>query len=116
MKIHSKLIEIYFRILHKGNKVYPISGLFNDHLKDYIEKNSGEGPLSLWYKLVIIDNSDRLVYLYEHLKPEHAVKKEDFVSFPGIIEERIALFGGSRTMDDILEEIFVEELSKFVTG
>jgi hypothetical protein len=32
------------------------------------------------------------------------------------IEERIALFGGSRTMDDILEEIFVEELSKFVTG
>ena len=88
----SKLIEIYFRILHKGNKVYPISDLFSDHLKDYIEKNSGEGALSLWYKLVIIDNSDRLVYLYEHLKPEHAVKKEDFVSFPGIIEERIALF------------------------
>ena len=88
----SKLIEIYFRILHKGNKVYPISDLFNDHLKDYIEKNSGGGALSLWYKLVIIDNSDRLVYLYEHLKPEHAVKKEDFVVFPGIIEERISLF------------------------
>ena len=32
------------------------------------------------------------------------------------IEERITLFEGSRTMDDILEEIFVEELSKFVTG
>jgi hypothetical protein len=32
------------------------------------------------------------------------------------IEDRISEFEGSRTMNDILEEIFVEELSKFVTG
>ena len=32
------------------------------------------------------------------------------------IENRISLFEGNRTMNDILEEIFVEELSKFVTG
>lgn len=32
------------------------------------------------------------------------------------IEDRISVFEGSRTMNDILEEIFVEELSKFVTG
>ena len=32
------------------------------------------------------------------------------------IEDRIKSFEGSRTMDDILEEIFVEELSKYVTG
>ena len=32
------------------------------------------------------------------------------------IEDRIQSFLGSRTMNDILEEIFVEELAKFVTG
>ena len=88
----SKLIEIYFRILDKGNKVYPISESFNEHLKEYIQKNSGEGALAIWYKLVIIDNKERLVYLCQHLKPEHAVKKEDFVGYPNTIEERISLY------------------------
>ena len=37
------------------------------------------------------------------------------LSIPNI-EDRIQLFQGTRTMDDILEEIFVEELAKFVTG
>lgn len=32
------------------------------------------------------------------------------------VEDRIKDFVGSRTMEDILEEIFVEELAKFVTG
>ena len=32
------------------------------------------------------------------------------------IDERINQYTGTRTMDDILEEIFVEELAKFVTG
>ena len=88
----SKLIEIYFRILHKGPKVFPISDIFNEHLKEYIQNNSGDGALSIWYKLVIIENSERVVYLYKNLKPEFAVQKEDFVEFPGIMEERIALF------------------------
>ena len=88
----SKLIEIYFRILHKGPKMFPISDIFNEHIKEYIADNSGEGPLSIWYKLVIIENSERLVYLYRNLKPEHAVRKDDFVDFPSKIEERISLF------------------------
>lgn len=32
------------------------------------------------------------------------------------IESRIQSFSGTRTMNDILEEIFVEELAKFITG
>ena len=32
------------------------------------------------------------------------------------IQDRIRLFEGTRTMNDILEEIFVEELAKYITG
>ena len=88
----SKLIEIYFRILYKGQKIYPVSNIFQEHLIEYIKKKTGEGALSIWYKLVTIEQKERLVYLYQNLKPEHAVKKEDFVEYPYKIEERIALF------------------------
>jgi hypothetical protein len=49
----NKLIEVYFRILHKGEKIYPISNSFNKHIITYIENNSGDGPLSVWYRLVV---------------------------------------------------------------
>jgi len=88
----SNLIEVYFRILYKGNKVFPISTLFNKHLIKYIEKNSGKGPLSLWYRLVIEESNERLAYLYKNLKPEYAVKKGHFLDYPEKIQETISLF------------------------
>ena len=88
----SNLIEVYFRILYKGSKAFPISTLFNKHLIKYIEKNSGKGPLSLWYRLVIEESNERLAYLYKNLKPEYAVKKEHFLDYPEKIQETISLF------------------------
>ena len=89
---NNKLIEVYFRILHKGNKIYPISELFNKYIEGYIKNNSGDGPLSVWYKLVTKESNERLAYLYKNLKPEYAVKKEDFLDYPHIIQEQISLF------------------------
>ena len=88
----TKIIEIYFLILYRGNKVFPITEIFADHLKDYIKKNSGEGPLSILYKLVLIENVEKILYLVDNLKIEYAVKNTDFVGYPRKIEERIVLY------------------------
>ena len=88
----NKLIEVYFRILHKGEKIYPISNSFNKHIITYIENNSGDGPLSVWYRLVVEESNERLSFLYKNLKPEYAVKKEDFIDYPSKIQETISLF------------------------
>jgi len=88
----NKLIEVYFRILHKGEKIYPISNSFNKHIIKYIENNSGNGPLSVWYRLVIEESNERLAYLYKNLKPEYAVKKEHFVDYPNKIQDTISLY------------------------
>ena len=51
----SNLIEIYGIILLKGLK---ISETFEEHLKEYIEKNAGTSALSIWYKLIILNTKD----------------------------------------------------------
>jgi len=86
------LIKAYIRILHKGENFYPISSSFNKHLFEYIENNSGNGPLSVWYRLAIEESSKRLEFLYNNLKPEYAVKKEDFIDYPENIQETISLY------------------------
>jgi len=87
-----KLIEVYFRILYKGEKIYPISNNFNKHLIKYIENNSGNGPLSVWYRLVVEESNERVAFLYKNLKPEFAVKKEHFIDYPNNIKETISLY------------------------
>ena len=89
---NNKLIEVYFKILHKGEKIYPISNIFNKHLIKYIENNAGNGPLSVWYRLVAEESNERVAYLYKNLKTEYAVKKEDFIDYPNKIEETISLY------------------------
>ena len=88
----NKLIEVYFRILYKGEKIYPISKSFNNHITNYIKANAGDGPLSVWYKLVVEESNERLAFLYKNLKPEYAVKKEDFVDYPNNIQQTISLY------------------------
>jgi len=88
----NKLIEVYFRILHKGKQIYPISDIFKLHLTKYVEENCGDGPLSVWYRLVIEESNERLAYLYKNLKPEYSVKKEHFLDYPENIQETISLF------------------------
>ena len=89
---NSKLIEVYFIILYKGEKVYPITDIFKEHLKEYINNNAGKGALSVWYKLVLINKSDKIVFLDENLKSDYIVKSADFVGYPLIRNENILLF------------------------
>ena len=88
----NKLIDVYFRILYKGKKIYPISNIFNKHIIKYIENNSGNGPLSVYYRLILEENNERLAFLYKNLKPEYAVKKEHFLDYPDNIEQTISLY------------------------
>ena len=87
----SKLIEIYFIILYKF-KVFKISKNFKEHIIQYIEEKAGNTALSLWYRLVLKESKDKNFFLYENLKPEYAVKKEDFVGYPLKVDDRILLF------------------------
>ena len=89
---NSNLIEIYFKILKDEEKSYPISDNFRKHIKEYIKNKSGSGPLSIWYNLVLTEKSEKVNYLCSNLKPEHAVKKEDFADYSFKIEESIYLF------------------------
>ena len=89
---NSKLIEVYFIILYKGEKVYPITDIFKEHLKEYINNNAGKGALSIWYKLVLINKSDKIIFLDENLKSDYIVKSADFVGYPLIRNENILLF------------------------
>ena len=90
---NSKLIEVYFIILYKGEKMFPITEIFRDHLKEYIKNNSGKGALSVWYRMVLINQSQKIVFLDENLnKKDYFVKSEDFVGYPLKRNENILLF------------------------
>ena len=88
----SKLIEVYFIILFKGERAFPIPETFKDHLKEYIENNAGKDALSVWYKLILVDKSDKLIFLDENLKDEYIVKSEHFVGYPSTKNEKVSLF------------------------
>ena len=85
----SNLIEIYGIILLKGLK---ISETFEEHLKEYIEKNAGTSALSIWYKLIILNTKDKVKFLIDNLKDVYVVKSEDFVGYPSIKNEKVSLF------------------------
>ena len=90
---NSKLIEVYFIILYKGEKMFPITEIFRDHLKEYIKNNSGKGALSVWYRMVLINQSQKIVFLDENLNnKDYFVKSEDFVGYPLKRNENILLF------------------------
>ena len=88
----SKLIEVYFIILYKGERAFPISESFKEHLRDYIENNAGKDALSVWYKLILVDKSGKVDFLDENLKNEYIVKSEHFVGYPLIKNEKVSLF------------------------
>ena len=88
----SNLLEIYFIILYQGQKIYPTSNSFKEHISQYIMNNAGNGALSLWFKLVLVEKNDKLMFLYENLKDEYTVKSEDFVGYPLRRDDKITLF------------------------
>ena len=88
----SKLIEVYFIILYKGERALPISESFKEHLRDYIENNAGKDALSVWYKLILVDKSEKVNFLDENLKDEYIVKSEHFVGYPLTKNEKVSLF------------------------
>jgi len=103
-----------------------ITYIDNDELIDDVDVNSAKAFIKNGTIYVNVDNAtiDSPIHEMLHLfigsisfsNPQLFQQLMSIVSNIPNIEERITLFGESRTMDDILEEIFVEELSKFVTG
>ena len=116
------------KALDKMRECYGINIAYidNDELIDDVDVNSAKAFIKNGTIYVNVDNAtiDSPIHEMLHLfigsisfsNPQLFQQLMSIVSSLPNIEERIALFGGSRTMNDILEEIFVEELSKFVTG
>ena len=116
------------KALDKMRECYGINIAYidNDELIDDVDVNSAKAFIKNGTIYVNVDNAtiDSPIHEMLHLfigsisfsNPQLFQQLMSIVSNLPNIEERITLFGGSRTMNDILEEIFVEELSKFVTG
>lgn len=116
------------KALDKMRECYGINIAYidNDELIDDVDVNFAKAFIKNGTIYVNVDNAtiDSPIHEMLHLfigsisfsNPQLFQQLMSIVSSLPNIEERIALFGESRTMDDILEEIFVEELSKFVTG
>lgn len=98
----------------------------NDELVNDIDVNSAKAFIKNGTIYINIDNAtiDSPIHEMLHLfigsisfsNPSLFQQLMSVVQNIPNIEDRISVFEGSRTMNDILEEIFVEELSKFVTG
>ena len=83
-------LYIFTSILKKKSL---ITEQFEEFINKYISLNLKEGkPLSIYYKLFIMEKEIRIPYLVNNLKVEYAIKVEDFINYPSVIEERISLF------------------------
>ena len=84
------ILPVYSLLLSKN---YDLSDTFKDHVIKYIINNCGNSPISIWYFLnTIEDGSERNKYLEQNLKPEYAVKVENFIDYPIFTDEKITLF------------------------
>ena len=64
-----------------------------EHIYNYINSNIKEGePLSIYYKLLTISPDNRKNFLIQNLTISYAIKPEDFINYPDVMEERILLF------------------------
>lgn len=94
----SKLIEVYFLILYRkkrGVPVYPVEKNFNEHIREYIKKNAGNTPLSLWYKLVLQNEGEKSNYLINELvnnEKLYTIINKDYVGYPHQVHERLLLY------------------------
>lgn len=114
--------------LNKMRECYGIDIIYidNDELVNDVDVNSAKAFIKNGTIYINVDNAtiDSPVHEMLHLfigsisfsNPQFFQQLMSIVSNIPNIEDRISVFEGSRTMNDILEEIFVEELSKFVTG
>ena len=84
-------LKIYSLILEK-NRLVPSS--FDQYMRNYIISNTKERePLSNIYKLNgIIDDDKKMKFLEDNLEVKYSIKKEDFINYPLVIEDRIELF------------------------
>lgn len=98
----------------------------NDELIEDVDVNSAKAFIKNGTIYINIDNStiDSPIHEMLHLfigsisfsNPQLFQQLLSSIQTLPNIEDRVQMFSGSRTMNDILEEIFVEELAKFVTG
>ena len=88
----SNLLEIYFIILYKGAKIYPITNTFKEHIEQYIRDKAGNTALSLYYKLILVDKNDKPTFLRNNLIPEYTLKSIDFVGYPLRKDDKVMLF------------------------
>ena len=85
-----KFVGIFSLLLKKENIK---SESLIEHISNYINLNIIEGePLSIYYKLLTIFPDNRKNFLIQNLTIDYAIKTEDFINYPNVIEERILLF------------------------
>ena len=84
-------LEIYSLILEKYKQ---LPSVVDQYMRKYISSNAKEGePLSIIYKLTIINDDDKkMKFLEDNLDVKYSIKKEDFINYPLVIEDRIKLF------------------------
>ena len=84
------LLPIYTTILYRA---YQTKDDFNDHIISFFRSNSGKSPISVWYILNTYEDNEeqKNKYLENNLKEDYAVKAENFIDYPFIIDERIIL-------------------------
>lgn len=103
-----------------------IQYISNDELIENVDVNSAKAFIKNGTIYINVDNAtiDSPIHEMLHLfigsisfsNPQLFQKLLSYIQNLPNIEDKIQSFSGSRTMNDILEEIFVEELAKFVTG
>ena len=86
-----EFLGIYSLILEKNENV---AYNLKEYIRNYIISNAKEGkPLSILYKLATIDDIEkRMKFLEDNLDVKYSIKKEDFIDYPFVNEDRIKLF------------------------
>ena len=90
--INRKIFLDIFALTLNNEKDH-IPEILKNHIIDYIDANIKENePLSIYYKLITLNYSERIPFLLNNLTIDYAIKVEDFINYPNTINERIVLF------------------------
>ena len=88
---NSKMFLNIFSVILTNNDYTPES-LMN-YIKNYIDLNTKEGePLTIYYKVITLPTYNGISYLKDNLSIQYAIKVEDFINYPNVVEDRIMLF------------------------
>ena len=89
---NKKIFLDIFSLILKNDKDY-IPDVLRNYIINYINYNIKEDePLSIYYKLLTLNTSERIPFLLNNLKVDYSIKIEDIINYPNTINSRITLF------------------------